>query len=265
MEQLQIIERAESLEALNKSEIMSQVEVAKKYPRQISQVLNDVRTLATTNREIAGACFYSLPRGGKKIEGPSVRLAEIIHTSWGNLRAAARIISIDSTTLTAQGVCHDLQSNTAVSVEVQVRITKKDGTRYNDDMITVAGNAACSKAFRNAIFKAVPMALFHDTIQDIKKVIAGSQRDMVQNRAAALQFFQEKGVKEKDICKALGVRKVNDIDMEGITTLIGCATAVKDGHSTIEQIFYEGGLSDYSHIVEPEPEVEEEEPKKDSE
>ena len=48
--------------------------------------------MATIDAEVAGSCFYKLSRGGKTIEGPSVRLAEIVASAWGNLKFGARII-----------------------------------------------------------------------------------------------------------------------------------------------------------------------------
>src|SRR5678816_4803120 len=97
--------------------------------------------------------FYSLPRGGRNIVGPSVRFAEVVASSWGNIRSGARIIDIDDKFITAQGQCFDLEKNICVQVEVKRRITKKDGKRYDDDMIGVTGNAACSISLRNAVFK----------------------------------------------------------------------------------------------------------------
>ena len=39
----------------------------------------------------AEGCFFSLPRGGKRLEGPSIRLAEICAATYGNLRCGSRI------------------------------------------------------------------------------------------------------------------------------------------------------------------------------
>jgi hypothetical protein len=58
--------------------------------------------------------FYKLPRGGKKIEGPSVRMAEVVAYSWGNLRVDARIATGGAKTVTAVGTAFDLERNVAV-------------------------------------------------------------------------------------------------------------------------------------------------------
>ena len=150
------VSNAETLAALTRSEIDVQVATAHQYPRNLSRVLNNIETLATMDEDVAGSCFYTLRRQGKVIEGPSVRMAEIIASSWGNLRVQARIISNDGKMITAQGICHDLESNYATSTEVKRRITDKNGKTFSEDMQVVTGNAACAIAMRNALFKVVP-------------------------------------------------------------------------------------------------------------
>ena len=140
------VSQADMLAAINKSEIDTQIATAKQYPRNLARVLNNIETLATMDEDTAASCFYILRRQGKVIEGPSVRMAEIIASSWGNLRLQARIVGNDGKVITAQGVCHDLESNYATSVEVKRRITNKYGKTFSDDMQVVTGNAACAIA-----------------------------------------------------------------------------------------------------------------------
>ena len=153
------IDSAATLEALNRSEIDVQISTAKRYPRMIQESLTKIEQIATVNQKTASECFYALPRGGKTIEGPSVRLAEIVATCWGNLRVQAQIIGNDGRMITARGVCHDLETNVAFSSEVRRRITDRNGRTYDEDMQIVTGNAASAIALRNAIFKCVPQAV----------------------------------------------------------------------------------------------------------
>ena len=107
--EIQVISQAEMLSAINKSEVDIQVSTAKAYPRDVEQSLNRIKQLATIDNETAENCFYALRRGDTFIEGPSVRLAEIIGCAWGNLRVQARIIGNDGKFITAQGIAHDLE------------------------------------------------------------------------------------------------------------------------------------------------------------
>lgn len=232
------ISSSESLAALNRSEIDVQIATAKQYPRNIAQVLNNIETLATLDEDTASACFYMLRRQGKLIEGPSVRMAEIIASSWGNIRVQSRIVGNDGKMITAQGVCHDLESNYAVSSEVKRRITGKDGKTFSDDMQVVTGNAACAIAMRNALFKVVPMALVKKVINKAKKVSLGEATSLEESRKKMLDYFQKIGVDQQHLFDYLSVEKIEEIDIDMVVELRGLATAIKEGTTTVQETFF---------------------------
>ena len=232
------VSSAESLAALNRSEIDVQISTAKMYPRNLSQVLNNIETLATLDEETASACFYMLRRQGKLIEGPSVRMAEIIASSWGNIRVQSRIVGNDGKMITAQGVCHDLESNYAVSAEVKRRITDKNGHTFSDDMQVVTGNAACAIAMRNALFKVVPMALVKKVIAKAKKVSIGESTSLEESRKKMLDYYNKIGVDQQHIFDYLSVSKIDEINVDMVVELRGLATAIKEGTTTAQETFF---------------------------
>src|SRR3954462_11756172 len=118
---------ASALESLERASVDIQISTAHKYPRSLTVVKRRMMDLATLDEETAESCFYKLNRQGKSIEGPSIRLAEIAASSFGNLRYGARVIANDGKQITAQGFCHDLESNVMSTIEVKRRITGRDG------------------------------------------------------------------------------------------------------------------------------------------
>ena len=62
-------------DARQRAELENQITTAKAYPRSITHFLREAMGMVTLNEEVASSCIYALPRGGKPIEGPSVRLA----------------------------------------------------------------------------------------------------------------------------------------------------------------------------------------------
>ena len=232
------VSQADMLAAINKSEIDTQIATAKQYPRNLARVLNNIETLATMDEDTAASCFYILRRQGKVIEGPSVRMAEIIASSWGNLRLQARIIGNDGKVVTAQGVCHDLESNYATSVEVKRRITDKYGKTFSDDMQVVTGNAACAIAMRNAVMKVVPSALIKKVIGKAKMVSLGQSMTLDSSRQNMIQYFAKIGVDEQRILDYLSVEKIDEIDTDMVVELRGLATAIKEGTTTINETFF---------------------------
>src|SRR5574342_13317 len=80
--------------ALNKSEVEAQLDAAHRHKRSIQRFMHEAIGLACANRYIAESCIYALPRDGKTIAGPSVRLAEICASAYGNLHVAGRVVGI---------------------------------------------------------------------------------------------------------------------------------------------------------------------------
>lgn len=235
------VKQADMLSAINRSEVDIQIATAKQYPRDIQRALNSIKTIATLDPETAEDCFYVLKRGrgddASIIEGVSVRLAEIIAGAWGNLRVATRIIGNDGRTITAQAVCHDLETNVAVSLEVKRRITDRNGRTYSEDMQVMTGNAASAIAYRNAVLKVVPKAVTKRVIQDIKQVAMGQALSVETSRQRMIDYFAKLGVSQAEIFTYLEVKSVAEIDAEMIFELRGLCNALKEGTTTIQDTF----------------------------
>lgn len=233
---LQVVSQ-DALSLITKAEIDTQIATAKAFPRSLKMFQDRAMSMATLSEDIAASCGYAVPRSGKNIEGPSVRLAEIVCSSYGNIRSGARVIANDGKTITAQGICHDLETNNCVTVEVKRKITDKMGRTFSEDMQVVTGNAACAIAYRNAVFKVVPAALVEDVYEKTKEVARGTAETLGKRRDKALAYFRDLGVKDTQICEVLNVKKVEDIDLDRLSTLTGMRSAIKNGESTIKDLF----------------------------
>lgn len=243
-------EETTALMAITKGEVDMQVSTAKRYPRSLDRSVKKAIMLATMDKETAESCFFALPRAGKLIEGPSIRLAEIIASSWGNMRCESRIIDVGDTNnhVTAQATAWDMENNTLVRIESKRRITDKNGRRYKDDMILMTQNAAISIALRNAIFRVVPRSFVDNIYRGARKVALGNAQTMQQRRTGAFNTFAKLGVTEERILAALEKESVNDIDVEDLSKLLGLLNAIKEESTTVEEAFPE--------VKETEPEKE---------
>jgi hypothetical protein len=239
--------QADMLQAINRAEIDIQISTAKQYPRDLQQVLNKIATYATMDKETAEDCFYVLRREGANgqssvIEGLSVRMAEIIASSWGNLRVQSRIIGNDGKMITAQAICHDLETNVAVSKEVKRRITNKYGKTYSEDMQVVTGNAASSIAFRNAVLAVIPKAVTKRIINEVKKVALGQSIDLEQSRQNVLAYFRKLGVTNEQIFHYLGIKTIEQIDKQMIFELRATANAISEGTTSVKETFIDPAI-----------------------
>jgi hypothetical protein len=219
------------------SELSSQLDAAHKYPRDVKTFLNEAKTIATLTREIAESCIYSMPRDGKSIAGPSVRLAEICASAYGNLRVETRVVEDTGKEIVARGTAWDTEKNLAVSIETRRRIVGKNGKRYSDDMITVTGNAAASIALRNALFRVIPKAYVDLVYEAAREVSVGNAKTLDSKRAEVVGRLQKMGVPVERIFARVDVAGIESIGLDELETLIGYGTAIKQGEQTIDEAF----------------------------
>lgn len=224
------------LGTVEKASIDMQISTAKAYPRSVEQSLKRAQSLACLDAATAKGMFYTVKRSGKNLMGPSTRLAEVIATSWGNLRIDAGVESVGETMITAVATCFDLETNVAVRVRTQRRITTSEGRRYNDDMIVTTGNAATSIALRNSVFRVVPR-VFVDRIDQMARLASTGKGTIEDKRAGAKDYFAKQGVTEAEIFTFLNVKGWDDVTLEKIIELQGAATSIKDGMATVDELF----------------------------
>ena len=235
------------VETLHRGDIDQQIATAHKYPRSVKNFMDQILQMACYDEQTAGECKYALPRKErdqqtgkmvtKFVEGPSARFAELVASAWGNCRAGARTIDENGKFVTAQGVFHDLQRNVAITMETQRRITNKEGRKFNDDMIGVTANAACSIALRNAILRGVPKVFWRPAYEEACRTALGDVATLSKRRDAMLNHFQKMGVSNERVFALLGVAGALDITLDHLGTMKGIATSIKEDGASIDAIF----------------------------
>lgn len=225
------------IEKMTKAERDSQIDIARRYPRTVSLFHERAVALATHSEEIAASCFYALRRGGNVIEGPSIRLAEIVASTWGNLRCESRVIDEGRHFITAEGSAWDLETNYAVRREVRRRITTRDGKRYGDDMILVTGNAAAAIAYRNAVFNVVPSAYVNTILAEARMVAIGDVETLGAKRVKWIALFAKGGIEQDRILASLGRRRIEDVTLEDLALMQATFTAIKEGSLSPDDAF----------------------------
>lgn len=228
------------VDAVERANVDSQVATAKRYPRDIRRSIDNSVVMATMNQETAQSCSYALPRGGKPITGPSVHLAKIIVSNWGNMRTEAKVVQITDKQVISRGTCWDLETNVASAFEVRRSIIGKNGQRFSDDMITVTGNAANSIAYRNAVFAVIPKAITDRVYYAAQKIITGDLSDydkLLKVRTGVLNNFKNNyGITEEEVVKMCGKQTANQIGADEISMLMGTIQALKDEDTTVDEL-----------------------------
>lgn len=247
-ENIEIIQvDVQTVDVVEKAQVDVQITTAKQYPRNLSRVKTNAVALVTMDVETAKSCKYALPRGGKPITGASVHLARILAQQYGNIRAEAKVVEITERQIVSRGTAWDLESNYAVAYEVRRSIWGKTG-RYNDDMITVTGNAANAIAYRNAVLAIIPKGIIDAASKAAQDFITGDLTDeaiMLKRRKKMLDYFNDEyNIKEEEVLAMLGKQTVNQIKAEQIAIMINTEQALKDGDTTVEELLKDIRKSD---------------------
>lgn len=229
-----------SVDTVERANVDSQVATAKQYPRNIARSINNSIAMATMDYQTAQSCGYALPRGGKLITGPSVHLAKLIVSNWGNIRAEAKVVQITDKQVISRGTCWDLENNVATAFEVRRSIIGNGGKRFTDDMITVTGNATNSIAYRNAVFSVIPKAVTDKVYQAAQHFITGDlsgEEQIVARRKKCIDFFRDEyGISEQEVVMLCGKQTVNQIRVDEIALLLGITQSLTDGDTTVDEL-----------------------------
>src|SRR5512139_4343366 len=78
--------------AMTQGQLQAQYLMARQFPRSVGKSMDEVKKEATLTAEIAESCRYVVPMDGKTIEGPSIRYADILAWTYGNLAVSSRVV-----------------------------------------------------------------------------------------------------------------------------------------------------------------------------
>lgn len=257
--EIEVLSEGEStpstIEVIERAHIDVQVSTAHRYPRSMEVFKKRASDMVAIDRETAESCVYRRPVGkdpetGKQkiAEGMSIRMAEIVGASYGNLRVSARIIEQTPRFVRVEAVAHDLESNYAAKSEVIEATVDKRGNPYSERQRAVVAKAALSKAHRDATFKVVPKALCKPILNQALKVINGG-RTLEDRRKAAVDWIKSLKIDERRVWSVLEVNGAGDLGDSHLIDLLGLKTAIDDKDATVEETFpplaaEKSGLSD---------------------
>lgn len=221
------------------AELNQDVTTAKAFPRSVATVMRNITELVMLDEQTAKECVYAVPRDGKTIRGPSIRLAEIIASQWGNCHCASRVVHVDKIEkyVESEGIFHDLETGLKRTARTRKNISKRDGGLYSQDMIMTAGNAAASIGMREAILKGVPKAVWRQAFEHAENVIRGDVTTLVERREDAMKALAGIGVAPERVFAAVGVAGLEEIGLEQLADLYAMYQGVKNKETDVDEVF----------------------------
>ena len=92
------------------AEAQGKLVIAKRFPRD--EVEAYAKAMEACQRPtMAAKAFYSFPRGGQTVEGPTIRFAEELARCWGNIDYGIKELSQDDGKSEMQAYAWDLETN----------------------------------------------------------------------------------------------------------------------------------------------------------
>jgi hypothetical protein len=237
---------AGALESITRGEIDMQIATAKKYPRDLAQFKKRSLQMVSMDEETAESCIYRRPVGQKDgkmqyAEGLSVRMAEIVASCYGNIRAGAMLIEQTPERVIARGFCHDVENNVAMQSEAVEGTVGKNGKPFSPGMRIVIAKAALAKARRDAVFQVVPRAMVKFLENEARRIIAGDATTIAARAEKAVAWVRKLNIDERRVWAALGVAIAGDgfpeLDAASLEELTGLRTSIKEGDVSLDDAF----------------------------
>lgn len=227
-------------EARAVQEVRAALVIAKRFPRD--EVEARGRILEACKRPgLAERAMYSYPRGGTRVTGPSIRLAETLARFWGNLSYGIREIERRPGESVMEAFCWDQQTNVRASrvfTVRHVRNTRKGSHDLTDERDIYEMNANMgSRRLRAAIMEIIPGEVVDEAIAACERTLAGASDVPLEDRALKLvSAFKPLGVSQAMIEQRLGHKLSALIEAE-LVELRTIYNSLRDGMSKREDWF----------------------------
>jgi hypothetical protein len=223
------------------AEVQGQILMAKQFPRDQIQARFNILE-ACKRRRLAETALYSYPRGGTQIEGPSIRLAEMMAQNWGNIDYGVIELEQKSKESIVMAYARDIQTNTRQQVIFTVphsRYSRKRGnTILSDprDIYEMIANQG-ARRLRKCILGIIPGDIVEEAVDACNRTLLGNNDEPIIDRVKKMVgTFAGVGVTQAMIEKRLGHKMEVTLPIE-IVRLGKIYKSLSDGMSKIEDWF----------------------------
>lgn len=216
------------------AEAQGKLVIAKRFPRDEVQAY--ARAMQVCQRPgMAAKAFYSFPRGGQVVSGPTIRFAEELARCWGNVDYGIKELSQDDGKSEMQAYAWDLETNTQ-SVQ---NFTNPHQREQGKKMVTLTSqrdiyenNAnMATRRLRSRILAILPAWFVEDAIEECKKTLAGKNDAPLIDRIKKMVVqFEKLGVTQKQIESRLK-KKAETMTADDLAEFVGIYNAIKQGES----------------------------------
>lgn len=224
------------------AEVKAAVFVAQQAPRNVQAAVEEMR-YACQQMALADKAFFSYPRAGETVSGPSIHLARELALIWGNIQHGTMELSRDNGLGQSEILAYawDLQRNSRSSqifIAPHVRDTRKGKKSLTDLRDVYENNANLgARRLREAIYAVLPAWYTAEAIQICQKTLdKGDGTPLADRVQEAVERYSRVGVGLKQLEAKLG-RPRGDWDESDITKLQIIFQSVSRGEMSREEAF----------------------------
>lgn len=216
------------------AEIQGRMIMARRFPRDVAAAIDRIK-MACARPELAGVALYTYARGGSNITGPSIRMAEAIAQSWGNIDFGIRELEQRAGESTMEAFAVDYETNTR-SVKVfqvpHVRYTRNGGRSSLEDPRDVYEQTANqgSRRLRACILSIIPGDVIQTAVEQVEQTLKAKVNITPEKIASMLSAFAEYGVTKGQVEKRLQ-RRVESITPALMIDFGKILNSLRDGMS----------------------------------
>ncbi|EAF3579659.1 hypothetical protein H0534_002855 [Listeria monocytogenes] len=223
-------------------EVKGQIFMAQNFPR--NQYQAEIRILEACKRlRLAESAIYQYPRGGQKVIGPSIRLAEVLAQNWGNISFGVKELERNDHESTAMAYAWDAETNTRTEKIFTVphkRTTKKGTQMVTDerDIYELVANMG-SRRLRACLLSVIPGDIVEAAMQQCNETLrnGGGEKPLKDRVGAMLTYLKEQfGVTQSQVEKRFGYKTDSFTEYDLVQTK-NIINSIKDGMSKIEDWF----------------------------
>jgi hypothetical protein len=221
-------------------EIRAKILIAKSCPRRAVEYMEAIRD-ACSRPALAAKAIFSYPKGGATVIGPSIRLAEELARTLGNIEYGIRELSQDNGRSEMQAFCWDLERNVISTHTFIVKHeigTKQGPKKLTDtrDVYEIGANMA-ARRMRARILAIIPPDIVEYALNECRRTLAGEVRiNFAEHLQAVIDAFRSLGVSRQHI-EARCKKKIEALLPEEIVELRGIYNSIKDGTSKTVDYF----------------------------
>lgn len=236
-------------------EVQAAMVVAKKFPRDEIEAFNRILR-ACQRKSLAEQAMYEYPRGGQKVTGPSIRLAEALAQNWGNLDYG--IIELEQKNGESQVMAYawDLETNTRqtkIFSVPHVRSTKKGNVKLTDprDIYEMVANQG-ARRLRACILGVIPGDVQDAAVEQCMVTLKSNNPEPLIDRVRKMsKIFEDKfSVTMEMLEKSLGC-KSDAFSENDFIRLRNIYKSLSDGMAKREDYFDVPKPTDNSELVNP--------------